>query len=237
MFRIIRVAAAAGALTLVSLASAVPAFASPADGAPTPTAHSSLSAIQRAGATATANRIRDLTTGIGKVNSTSTLSASDRSTVLGTLNADLTGMQGLQAKIASDTVVATAWSDYQSIFTGYRVYAVGLQQSYIAAAADGLTDTAIPKLQSAASKISTLFASDPSKATPDLQAKLTDMQAKTADAVSKTDGLAAAALAVTPSAYNANHAVLTDDRAAARAALADTKAAAQDGRAISAALK
>jgi hypothetical protein len=133
--------------------------------------------------------------------------------------------------------VATAWGDYQSIFTGYRVYAVGLRQSYIAAAADGLTGTAIPKLQSAASKIAALFASDPSKATPDLQAKLADMQAKTADAVSKTDGLAAAALAVTPSDYNANHAVLTDDRAAARGALADTKAAAQDGRAISAALK
>lgn len=236
MFRIITVAAAAGALTLGSLACAVPAFASQADGTP-PTAHSGLSAIQQAGATATANRIRDLTTGIGKVNATSTLSASDKGTVLGTLNADLTGMQGLQAKIAADTVAATAWTDYQSIFTGYRVYAVGLQQSYIAAAADGLTDTAIPKLQSAAAKIAALFASDPSKATPELQAKLADMQAKTADAASKTSGLAAAALAVTPSAYNANHTVLTDDRAAARDALADSKAAAQDGRAIVAALK
>ena len=237
MFRIITVAAAAGALTLGSLACAVPAFASPADGAPTPTAHSGLSAIQAAGAAATAKRITSLNTGIGKVNSTTTLSASDKATVLGTLTADLSGMQGLQTKIAADTVAATAWTDYQSIFTGYRVYAVALRQSYIAAAADGLTDTAIPKLQSAASKISALFASDPSKATPELQAKLADMQSKTADAASKTSGLAGAALAVTPSAYNANHAVLTDDRAAARDALADTKAAAQDGRAIVAALK
>ncbi len=238
MFRIITAAAAAGALTLGSLVCAVPAFASvPADGSPTPTAHSSLSAIQQAGATATANRIRDLTTGISKVNGTSTLSPADRSAVLGNLNTDLTGMQGLQSKIAADTAAATAWADYQSIFTGYRVYAVGLQQSHIAASADGLTGTAIPKLQSAAAKISALFTSDPSKATPELQAELADMQAKTADAVSKTSGLAAAALAVTPSAYNANHAVLTDDRAAARAALADTKAAAKDGRAILAALK
>ena len=128
MFRIITVAAAAGALTLGSIACAVPAFATPADGAPTPTAHSALSVIQQAAATATANRIRDLTTGIGKVDSTSTLSASDKATVLGTLNADLTGMQGLQAKIAADTSATTAWSDYQSIFTGYRVYAVGVQR-------------------------------------------------------------------------------------------------------------
>ena len=237
MFRIITVAAAAGALTLGSLVGAAPALASTSDGSPTPTAHSSLSVIQQAGAAATAKRITSLNTGIGKVNATKTLSSADKSTVLGTLNTDLAGMQSLQAKIAADTSAATAWTDYRSIFTDYRVYAVALKQSYIAAVADGLTDTAIPKLQSAAAKISAYFASHPDKVTPDLQAKLTDMQAKTADAVSKTSGLAAAALADTPAAYNANHAVLTDDRAAARDALADSKAAAQDGRAIAAALK
>jgi hypothetical protein len=157
--------------------------------------------------------------------------------VLGTLNADLAGMQSLQAKIAADTTAATAWTDYKSIFTDYRVYAVALPQSFIAAAADGLTGTAIPKLQSAEDRISAYFAAHPDKVTPELQAKLADMQAKTADAVSKTSGLAAAALAVTPAAYNANHAVLADDRAAARAAVADVKAAAQDGRAIVQALK
>jgi len=237
MFRILTVAAAAGALTLGSLACAAPALASTADGTPTPTAHSSLSAIQQAGAAATSKRIASLTTGIGKVNATTKLSAADKSTVLGTLNGDLSAMQGLQTKIAADTNAATAWTDYRSIFTQYRVYAVALPQSYIAAAADGLTDTAIPKLQSAASKISAAFASHPDKVTPDLQAKLADMQAKTADAASKTSGLAASALAVTPASYNANHAILTDDRAAVRAALADTKAAAQDGRAILAVLK
>jgi hypothetical protein len=236
MFRIFTITAAAGALTLGSLACAAPALAAvPTDDRPT--AHSSLSVIQRAGATATANRIRDLNTGITKVNATVTLSAADKSTVLGTLTADLGGMQGLQSKIAADTDAATAWTDYQSIFTGYRVYVVALQQSFIAAAADGLTDTAIPKLQSAASKITALLAADPSKSTPDIQSQLADMQAKTADAVSKTNGLAAAALAVTPTAYNANHTVLVDDRTAARAVLADSKAAAQDGQAILAALK
>ena len=146
-------------------------------------------------------------------------------------------MHSLQTKIAADTDVATAWADYRDIFTGYRVYAVALRQSYIAAAADGLTDTAIPRLQSAATKIAARFAADPSKVTPDLQAKLADMQAKTADAASKASGLAASALTVTPSAYNANHDVLAADRTAVRAALADSKAAAQDGRAIVAALK
>ena len=234
--RVLTGVATVGVLTLGSLACALPATAATSDGTPV-TAHSSLAAIQQAGAAATNKRIASLNTGISKVNSTKTLSSADKSTVLATLNNDLSGMKTLQAKIAGDTTAATAWTDYRSIFTEYRVYAVGLQQSFIAAAADGLTDTAIPKLQSAAAKISTYFAAHPDKVTPDLQAKLADMQAKTADAASKTTGLAAAALAVTPAAYNANHAILTDDRAAARAALADSKAAAQDGRAIAAALK
>jgi hypothetical protein len=236
MFRTLAVAATAGAIVLGSVGMALPASAATADGTPKPTNHSSLAQIQAAGAIQTANRITALNAGITKVNATTTLTSADKSTILGTLNGDLSGMKTLQAKIAADTDATVALADYRSMYTEYRVYAVGLQQSYIAASADGLTGTAIPKLQSAASKISALFAADPSKATPALQAQLADMQAKTADAVTKTSGLAAAALAVTPAAYNANHAVLVDLRAAARDALTDSKAAAQDGQAILAAL-
>jgi hypothetical protein len=226
------VAATTGAIILATVGVAGPAFAAPASDPPKPTSHSSLAEIQAAGARQTANRITALNAGITRVTATTTLTASDKATVLGTLNGDLSGMTTLQAKIAADTDATTALADYRSMYTEYRVYAVGLQQSFIAASADGLTGTATPKLQSAASKISALFAADPSKATPALQAQLADMQAKTADAVAKTSGLAAGALAVTPAAYNANHAVLVDLRAAARDALADSKAAARDGRAI-----
>lgn len=236
MFRTLAVAATAGAIVLGSVCVAAPAFAATTADPPKPTNQSSLAQIQAAGALQTANRITALNAGITKVTSTTTLTSSDKSTVLGTLNADLSGMKTLQAKIAADTDATVALADYRSMYTGYRVYAVGLQQSFIAASADGLTGTAIPKLQSAASKISALFAADPAKATPALQAQLSDMQAKTADAVTKTTGLAAGALAVTPAAYNANHAALVDLRAAARDALADSKAAAQDGKAILAAL-
>lgn len=237
MKRITRIATVSATACVLTLTASIPAFAAPTDTAPPrPTKQSSLSAIQQAGAVQTANRITALNRGITRVTATTTLTAADRATILGTLNADLGGMTSLQAKIAADTDATTALADYRSIFTGWRVYAVGLQQSFIAAAADGITGTAIPKLQSAASKISGLFAADPSKATPELQAKFADMQAKTADAVTATTGFAAAALAVTPAAYNADHAVLVDDRIAARAALADTKAATADGKAILAAL-
>lgn len=241
MFRHLTITAAVGALTLGSLACAVPAFATvPADSSPTPTthsAHSTLAEIQQAGATATAKRITSLTARIGKVNSGTRLTAGDKGTVLATLNHDLSGMRGLQTKIAADTTVTIARADYRSIFTVYRVYAVGMQQAFVASAADGLTGKAIPKLQSASAKITAAFAAHPTKVTPALTAQLADMKAKIADAVTKTSGLAEGALAVTPAAYNANHAVLTADRAAARAALADRKAAVQDARAIRTALK
>jgi hypothetical protein len=238
MNRTLALIATVGAFGVLSLGITTPAFAEVSTSSTSgPTAHSSLSAIQAAGATGTANRITALNAGVTKVDATTTLTADDRATILGRLNADLGGMASLQSKIAADTDAATAYADYRSMYTDWRVYAVSLQQSLIAATADGLTGTAIPKLQSAATKIAAAFAADPSKATPALRSQLADMQAKTADAVTKTNGLAATALAVTPAAYDANHSILVDPRAASRDALAGTKAAAADGQAIVAALK
>lgn len=234
MFRIITAAAAAGALTLGASLGAAPAFA---DDAPKPTAHSSLAQIQQAGATQTAKRITSLTSAITRVNSNTSLTASDRSTVLGTLNADVAGMTSLQAKIAADTAASTAWTDYRSIFTEYRVYAVALPQSYEAAAADRLTGTAIPKLQSAHDRLASNLAANPGKWTSAMQTQLSDMQSKIDDAKTRSTGLAARALAVTPAGYNADHTLISNIRTDLRTALADCKAAAQDGRALVQALK
>ena len=234
MFRIITVAAATGALTLGATLAAAPAFA---DDVPKPTAHSTLAQIQRAATTQTANRITALRSGITRIDSNTTLTASDRSTILGTLNADVSAMTALQAKIAADTTVSTAWTDYRSIFTEYRVYAVALPQSYEAAAADGLTGRAIPKLQSAHDKLAANLAANPSKWTSAMQSQLNDMQAKIDDAKTRSAGLASRALAVTPAGYNADHTLITNIRTDLRTALADSKVAAQDGRALVKALK
>ena len=234
MFRIIAVVAAAGALTLGATLGAAPAFA---DNAPKPTAHSSLTQIQQAGAIQTANRITALNNAITRVNSNTTLTASDRGTILGTLNTDVAAMTSLQAKIAADTTVSTAWTDYRSIFTQYRVYAVVLPQSYEAAAADGLTDTAIPKLQSAHDKLAANLAADPSKWSSAMQSQLSDMQAKIDDAKTRSDGLAARALAVTAAGYNADHTLIANIRTDLRTAVSDARAAGQDGKALVQALQ
>ncbi len=214
-----------------------PAFA---DGTstPAPSAGKSLSAIQAEAKIKTTARIGALNTAIAKVTAAQDISSSDRATILGTLNGDLAGMNTVEAKIAADSTVATAAADYKTIFTTYRVYAVAIPQSRLAAAADRMTSTSIPKLTEAQSKLAAALAGpDASKSTPELQADLTDMSAQIAAATSALNGVAAQSLAVTPSAFNSNHAVLQPVRSAVKAAIADLKKAATDGKTILAAIK
>jgi hypothetical protein len=214
-----------------------PAFA---DGTstPAPSAGKSLSAIQANAKIKTTARIGALNTAIAKVNAAQDISSSDRATILGTLNGDLAGMNTVEAKIAADTTALTAAADYKTIFTTYRVYAVAIPQSRLAAAADRMTSTSIPKLTEAESKLAAALAGpDASKSTPELQADLTDMSAQIAAATSALNGIAAQSLAVTPSAYNSNHSVLQPVRSAVTAAIADLKKATADGKTVLAAIK
>ncbi|WP_394770440.1 hypothetical protein [Lacisediminihabitans sp.] len=229
-------------LTLAALAAgAVPAMASPTDsvaGDSAVGAPAKLSAIQASAAAKTSARIASLNAAIPKVTANTALTDADRSTILGTLNADLAAMRSLAAKIAADTDAATARTDYASIFTGYRVYAVALPQAHFAAAADALTDTVIPRLTAAESKLAAALAGKhASKSTPELQAKLADMTTQIAAAKAAADGTAARALAVTPPDYNANHAVMAPIRASIVSAHAAAKVARADAKSIMAALK
>ncbi|HET7723751.1 MAG TPA: hypothetical protein VFK68_03865 [Propionibacteriaceae bacterium] len=234
MKHIATMAAVGAAVCAVSLATALPASAA---GTPSVDGHSTLAQIQAAATTATSDRIASLKTAIGKVDANRSLTAGDRSTILARLNADLTAMSSLASKIAADTTVSTALSDYHDIFTGYRVYAVALPQAFDAAAADRLTGTAIPALQSAHDKLARELAAHPTKWTDTLKAQLADMQAKISDASTHANGLAARALAVTPAQYNADKTVMTGIRADLKTSVGDTKAAAADGHALVEALK
>ena len=120
-----------------------PSSTAPAPASSTPPKHSgtprTLATVQAAGKAATATRIATLNVTIPKITANKYLTPSDRSTILATLNHDLSSMDALQTKIAADTDLKTAAADVQSIYTGYRVFAVAIPQSHYAAAADGLT--------------------------------------------------------------------------------------------------
>jgi hypothetical protein len=214
-----------------------PAFA---DGTstPAPTTGKSLAAIQAKAKVDTTARIGALNTAIAKITAAPDISSADRSTILGTLNGDVAGMNTVEAMIAADTTVATAAADFKTIFTSYRVYAVAIPQARLAAAADRLTSTTVPKLTDAQTKLAAALAGpDASKSTPALQADLADMSTQIAAASSALNGISAQALAVTPADYNSNHAVMAPIRAAVQTAIADLKKAAADGKTVLAAIK
>jgi hypothetical protein len=227
---------AAAAVALVA-GSCAPAFA---DGTstPAPTGGKTLAAIQANAKVKTSARIGSLNTAIAKITAAPDISSSDRATILATLNGDVAGMNTVEAKIAADTTVATAAADYKTIFTGYRVYAVAIPQSRLAAAADRMTSTTVPKLTDAQSKLAAALAGpDASKSTPALLADLADMSTQITAASNVLNGVAAQSLAVTPSDYNSNHAVMGPIRSAVQTAIADLKKASADGKTVLAAIK
>ncbi|HAM26568.1 MAG TPA: hypothetical protein DCP11_07625 [Microbacteriaceae bacterium] len=233
-----------GTLTVAAIAAgAVPARAQTAtfvSASEATTSHSAatLATIQASGAAKTSARIASLNAAIPKVTANKSLTDADRSAILATLAADLDAMKSLAATIAADSDVATARTDYASIFTGYRVYAVALPQAHFAAAADAITDTVLPRLTTVESKLeAALSGKYASKSTPELQAKLTDMTGQIAAAKAAAAGVAAKALAVTPADFNANHAVMAPIRASIVSARAAAKLARADAKSILAALK
>lgn len=242
MNRTVRASLIGGIATLALVAGATaPAFAADSTPTPTPTstAHpKTLAAIQADAKVKTDKRIVSLNAGIARATAAKGLTESDRATILATLTADVAGMKSTEAKIAADTDAATAASDYATIFTTYRVYAVALPQARIAGVADRMSGTAIPRLTAVQKKLSDALAGkQASKSTPELQADLADMTKQIDAATALVDGLAAKSLAVTPAQFNANHDVLDPMRADAKTAAADLKKAHADAKAVVAALR
>lgn len=237
------VAAATGITGLALIGT--PAFA---DTAPTPTptpgasakthAPRTLAELQAAGAKATSDRETKLTAAIAKVTGDHALSSGDRSTILGTLDADLAAMKASASAIAADTTATQAAADLKTVYTKYRVYAVALPQARLASAADRLTGTTVPKLTKEQSTLAGLLSGkDKAKSTDALQSDLKDMSAQIATASHDASGQAAAALAVTPASYDANHSALSSVKSSLESARTAAKKAADDAKTIRQALK
>ncbi len=221
-------------LTLVS-----PSFAATLSGPGNSTTQATkLAALQATAKTETSARVTALNTAIAKVTQNKYITSADKSTVLGVLNTDITGMNTIESNVAADTTLAAARTDYKTMFTTYRVYVVAIPGASYATASDDMTGNALPKLVSAETKLSAaLSGPDAAKSTPALQATLTDMQTQIAAATAALNGNAAASLAVTPDAFNANHAVFAPIKANVVSARTAVKAGVADGKTILAALK
>lgn len=209
----------------------------------TSTSTSTLAAIQAKAAKAVRQRVGSLNTAIGDINNRKNLTSADRTAVLQLLNGDLSAMNTLGAKIAADTTVSQARTDYQSIFTNYRVYALALPQARLVAATDDVTAGVVPRLTDAQSRLQALLSGkDSSKNTPAVQASMTDLANQingTTAATSGpgTNGLAATILAYTPAQWNANHSLLDPAHSQIQTARRDAKAGRADVKSVIQAIK
>lgn len=156
------------------------------------------------------NRVGALQSAITKVNAAKRL-GSGQATLVAYLGTDITPLQQLDQTIQGDATVQQAAKDFSTIFTSYRVYALVLPASRLAADADRATATAIPALSADASRAQGLV--NPQNQAQ-LQPLIDDLQAQIGAATNATNGLAATVLAFTPAQWDADHTLLTAPRSA-----------------------
>jgi len=179
-----------------------------------------LSCIKQRSATAVANRetaLQEMTTDINKSADTT---SSDKATLAGQIQADETGLTSLNATIQADTSVKQAWTDAQTIVTGYRVYLLEAPKVHLVIAADTETTTesligsVMPAIQTAIND-STTSAAEKAAA----QAAFNDCTSQLASAQSASSGVVSEVIDLLPSGYPDNQPTL----AAARGSVTTAK--------------
>lgn len=227
----VAIGAGTAALTGVptgAFAATTPTTPAPAAGS-TSTKGATLNAIRTRAAAAVSLRVNALQAAITDVGPNRYATASDRATILTTLQSDLAGMNTLGPEIQADTTVATAESGYRSIFTQFRVFALALPQARLAASADDLTGTVVPRLSDARTRLQSLLAgADSGKDTPAVQAAMADLSTRISGIGTATDGLTTAILGYTPAQWNAAPGILAPWKTKLVTARADTRSARSD---------
>jgi hypothetical protein len=239
MPRLAKKLSAGAAFTVAATGLFAPAaFASGSSSVTTARQTADLAAIKAKAAAAISVRESALGQAVTAVTNNPYLTTADRTAVLSTFTADQSGLSALAPVIQADTTVTQAASDYRSIFTAFRVFALRLPQARFAASADDLTGTVLPRLTNAQSTLQALLSGpDSGKDTPTVQAAMADLAAQINAITSDTRGLSSTVLAFTPDQYNADPAILADPRSQLITARADARKAEADIRTVLGALK
>lgn len=196
-----------------------------------------LSHLQTKGKAEIDRRTKNLQQALDKLSQSNTINATDKAALSRQVNDEISGLTALETKLSADTTASAARSDVQSIIGDYRVYVLMLPKVRMIAAADRFTVVA-GKLTSLHDKLQARVNSLnlSSAAASQLSAKLADMKAKIDDAKSKFGGLTGQLLALQPTDYNSNHALLETFRTAMATAHSDLKAARDDAKSVISAL-
>ena len=224
---VLAVAVLAGAGVAGLAASAAFATTSSPVAPPTPggaTSSTRLAKIRAAGEAAINQRVTALNQVVTVLNGTSWLGP-DQATLVATAQSDIAGLTKLGSRLAADTTVQQAKTDYQQIFAGFRVFALVIPVDQMVRASNGITNVVVPKFNALETKWAALD-------DPQIAGLLSDMQGKTQAADAAVNGLPATLEALTPSSWNSNHGILSQPRSELATARQDLKQARDDAQQI-----
>jgi hypothetical protein len=185
-----------------------------------------------------ARRVTALTDLNTKVQAMTKLSAEEKTTFNSSINAQISTLTSLKAKIDSDSDIDTLKTDIKSITLSYRVYLLVIPQGHISVTADRLQEAA-DVASALSTKLSARIDADTAsgKDTASAKTALTDMQTKITDANAQASASLSLVANLTPdegdkTKQDANDKALKDARAKLKAGLADIVAARADARTI-----
>jgi hypothetical protein len=157
-----------------------------------------------------------------EVNGSKDITASDRATLLGQLQADESGLTTLLATIKGDTTVKQALADTATIVTGYRVYLLEQPKVHLVIAAN--TETTVEaKLQSKLPSIQTAINNSNASAAQKAAAltAFNDCTTQLAAAQSASSGIVSEVIDLLPSGYPGNQPALESAKDQAQTARTD----------------
>jgi hypothetical protein len=228
---------AAGAVATAATAGvlAAPASASPRTTTATAT---TLPEVKAKAASAISARLTALDRALAAVQANRFITATDRAAAVAILDHDQSGLTALGPVIQADSTLAKARADYRTIFTDYRVFALALPQTRLAAAADALSGTVVPRLTDAEHRLQGLLSgADSAKDTSSVQAAMADLASRIQAITTSTSGVSATVLSYTPAQWNADHTLLSGTRTAVKTARTDAQAARHDVRTVVTAIR
>jgi hypothetical protein len=215
-------AALAAAGVLPAMAASTPSASPTAAGACTGSVSVMLACIDQRASTAVSNRETALQKMTSDVNNSKDISASDRATLLGQIQADESGLTTLLATIKGDTTVKQALADTATIVTGYRVYLLEQPKVHLVIAANTETTVEVnlqSKLPSIQTAINNSSASAAQKAAA--QTAFNDCTTQLAAAQSASSGIVSEVIDLLPSGYPGNQPTLVSARDQAQTARSD----------------
>ena len=183
-------------------------------------------------------RIASLNAFLTRVNAMQRLSSSVKASIAATVQAEISTLTSLKAKIDADTDTATLKADVQSVTKAYRVYALVMPQETILAASDRV-QTLTGMMMTLKGKLDTRISTAASAGVnvTAAQAASADIAVKIADANTQAAAAASEVASLKPdngdkTIFASNQSTLKDARAKLKVAEQDMKAARVDVKTI-----